>query len=521
MRTIQPIPFICLFLLCCPIIGWSQQYDDASPGDVQSISLVNEQYLAAEKEWERTRVQWWKCEGVNNGKALGPYPAFAQAFQDTIASINMWNGNTYAYAIPRYYSLKEDRLESRLIEKDYWHLGFLNTYPKAEEAGRVQAIKSYTTQLNMIESEYVHYPMADMPFALNYDMIASTLCNKCIFPLKEKDFDQLMNDVNTEVIRYLNRALGHTGTLNHEEQLTALQIYEVEIHPKLMPILYRLYTETYQQHERLKEAPYFDRSCHLSTYTFLKLVATYIGSVTDASFSYAKGHPEFASEQGFDVMGKIGELTTQRILPVLQDYLYQNTLIYQYDHSVDRLESLTRELLDSLVVDTRKKKRRVKDKYDIGQFTVKAKVDLKTIVSLGLVVEEIEVDVDHDKQKFIIRIPKTPNLLKVEHWNHRLYGAKNKYEMVCSAEDIKARACKTAIGTYGDTELRNTLQKKTRKPIKDQRFCKRKLSNKVKKVFKPLLIKVFEPLVSMPHSCYSVELHFGRNKETILSSNCK
>ena len=81
-----------------------------------------------------------------------------------------------------------------------------------------------------------------------------------------------------------------------------------------------------------------------------------------------------------------------------------------------------------------------------------------------------------------------------------------------------AQTCGVKNGNmYDNLQLMRMMQEYA---LKTDPFVNNNLRIKLKKEFIPVLKKIFEPAISLPHSCYKVVLHFGNDKEVIISSKC-
>ena len=370
--------------------------------------------------------------------------------------------------------------------------------------------------------EGVDYPETDLPFTLDYDTFSSVLCNENGRDriISYEGFETLFCGFSFQVIKFLNRNLGQNEHLNYNEQKFALAHIQI-LAPQLAQMLYPRFVDDYQRFKRLEQAPFHDYSCHLSIKLFIGLATEYMGGIADAVFTLTKGNPEFASTINFNVMHRIAELLTKKVLPIFQEGVYRNSLMYDYNKNLDDLTKLTKSLLTGLVVDTRIQSKTTSGKLKVSSdYKIKAKEDIISIVNLGLDVDGIQVEADHIKQQFDIYIPKNPRLLKVVYEDHKLMKESNAYRCNCSWEDYEKKVSYVEQENFADNDMKNIMANRIKNSIESRSICNKRFSNKVKKQFITVLKKAFESSISISHSCYKVVLHFGSKKETILSSSC-
>lgn len=433
----------------------------------------------------------------------------------------------FLLAVSRYIKLSPRGkliVDKKTLARDLEAHAFLTSYEAGYLSGLKEAEDNFTTGISVSKTEYIHKPHHYLPFLLNFDTVAATICQKDEPVMSQESFALASGAVIAHSLFYLCRNLLHTG-LAWDRMTDATQFFEAAITPRVSEVLFGVYLEEMKKTmDSQPDGPFYNYDYYRSTETFISLMTAWMAGIADYALSYGTGSSEFAATNSF-FMQEVGELLIEHIAPEFQDILYKNSLLYHYDMTVDTLRALAITLTDSILVETRQKTRNVNKKFGGGGLSARTSADLKAIINVGVLADSIKIELDHKNREWVITLPDDPKMLGVVHYDHKIAGGITyTFECECDFKDIGTRetvAAGVALPENGD--LTSLLNKKIPfEKIRNMDFAKRRLdASKVKEIIEPILIKIFEPVVGIPHSCYSVVLKFGNNpKKTLIKAPC-
>lgn len=514
MIKISLMVTICAMLSSCAFTTRSRM---PAPAEMPLLSAQNVRAGNIEKIVLPVAEQGFGWAGHLTGAAFVKRAARALAFDSVLnyrAAI-MPSDTDYVPALV-YFNIIKNRIDQRRIHRDFYALGFLKAYRRGFSDGEMWAFSNFSTSLNALPTEMVRKSVAERPLLMNFDLVANTLCQNGGLLLSPGDFSKALYEINVSILEYLNR--NFAPELSYEEQNAALLYYKQQLHAEECAFLYPNYLQEYGRYRRLQGGHYFNSDCYLNTWLFMHLCSAYISTVCDAALSYGKGNPEFAMHQSFPIMGEVGELLGERVLPILRNYIFNNTLLYHYDFTKDMIRQTLHDLLDSLVVDTRTQTKHVLRRLGSGDAQFTGHVEVKTIVNLGLQTEDIELCIDHHRQEIKIIVPRTPKLLQLVHEDHKLVSGKVTYDAFCLVPEILKRKPLIATSKVSNADLDIVKSEKNRIPTEKRSVCTRNFRAKDKKVFMPVLKNLMEPTIAnLPHSFYNFILVFGQTREVIVN----
>ena len=415
-------------------------------------------------------------------------------------------GVDYSGLTPRYFDVEKKTVKSNIVKQDFFWLGYLKGYIKGSIEGKGHAINTYNTKLTMNDSEFVNYPKNRLPHVLDYHSLSRIVNSGNL--LSKYDFLNLFISVNEQTVKYLNRNLIPTNSFNYRDADFAFSFFE-RLVIEFDTIFYEKYQVLYQEYYRLEnDLEFYNYSSQASIYAFMEIISSYSGAIADAVFTYAKGHPEFASTTDYEVMGRISELLANWVLPEMTIYFNKILLRYDYDRNLFLMTNQLKNMLDSVIIDSKKHCKVVFHKFKpYSGYSKRTRIEIKTIVNRFLHTNDIEVKINHELECIEVFIPNKPKL-ELAYEGHKLSCGINVF-------------INENLGIVDNSMLDGVLNRHRLNYNKWHR-AKKRFRRKALWLIYPIVRRAFEPIISSsPYSCYDVVLHFGHFRKKVITTRCK
>lgn len=416
--------------------------------------------------------------------------------------------------IERMYANKDtlDKFEG-IREAGYvagLHTGRREAYVEAYRKGFDDAFDSLYP-INLRRGQGIKYRIFDpnkMNLSIPYERIARFIAKELQQEsfLNQKAFGQLLKEVHTNFISLVSQMV----ELDGQESADMFLRYE-EIHTALSELYYETYLQKILLKNRDLDKNFYDYRYHLSCAEFVDVARTGICSLMDVLITFAKSNSQSATMNGFEVMGHICELLHREPIQEFEDGLLKSALVFDYDANVERLTSSLRSLLSKQTVDILSRVVDSKSIYlDKPDFGVDIERDVIQVLAVGFDTTQVLVTVDHNEQKFYIKLSQKPVVLrKLFELGIPTYI---RAETLCQASMpsvTKSLKLDKSQWAREDNAVR-FANPQTLPPITIGA-----VTNLV-----PFFRKFMEPAVSLPTSCYNVYLDFEGQAINLLETSC-
>jgi len=423
-----------------------------------------------------------------------------------------------------------DDLRLRLINGMYSNKDTLDKFEGIREAGFVAGlhagrkeayIQAYRTgfedafdslyPINLRRGQGVKYQIYDpnkMNLSIPYERIARFMAKELQKEsyLNKKAFDQLLKEVHIGFINMVSQMV----ELDGQEDADMFLRYE-EMHTALSELYYETYLQKLILKNRDLDKNFYDYRYHLSCVEFVYVVRTGICSLMDVLITYAKNNSQSATLDGFEVMGHICELLHREPIQEFEDGLLKSALVFDYDANVDRLTTSLRNLLAKQTVEILPRVIDSKSVYlDEPDFGVDIERDIIQVLAIGFDTTQVLVAVDHNEQKFYIKLSDRPVVLR------QLFelGIPTyiRAETLCPASSPSAtKSLKLDSSQWAKEDY--TVLTKSHQAIPS-------ITIGAVRNLVPFFKKFMESAIALPTSCYNVYLDFDGQAISLLETNC-
>ena len=197
------------------------------------------------------------------------------------------------------------------------------------------------------------------------------------------------------------------------ERTDMYQRYE-EVHLDLAEYYYQIYRQNINSKARDLNKDFYSYDYFISNSEFIGVIITSICPLMDGRVTFAKTNSQFATSEGVEVMVHICDQIQYHLIPEFEDLLLKSSLIFDYDKNVDQLTHFTRKILEQEVVEVRSETMKaVQAQPATPDFSTSLGGDVTVVVSIGFDTSEVEVVVDHNAKKVIVRSSDQPVVKKV------------------------------------------------------------------------------------------------------------
>ncbi|MCB0643918.1 MAG: hypothetical protein KDC44_19860 [Phaeodactylibacter sp.] len=327
--------------------------------------------------------------------------------------------------------------------------------------------------------------------------------------LSQTDFSGKLRAVHTSFIY----VVGEMTQLDTLERIDMYQRYE-ELHQDLAAYYYKIYLQNVKVKNRDLDKGFYSYDYYVSNKEFIGVIKAGLCSLMDVLVTFAKNNSQCAATDGFEIMGHICEYLQDRILLEFEDFLLKSALIFDYDRNIDHLTHMTRQILGQSIVEVRTEGiQPVTVQPGTPDFNTTIQGEVVYVVSVGFDTTQIKVRVDHNEKIFIVELSDQPVVLEIL----------DKYPKV-QALEADTYCPPSETGSYKKLNLEEADFEAL---VQQANFNKAQVQARLKPFKKAIglayrshLIKILEPAVSLPLSCYDVRLEFGRHRIPLLETAC-
>jgi len=386
-------------------------------------------------------------------------------------------------------------------QDEYYGLGFNDGYASAfDSTYNIWLKKGHISLRN---------PEPKIELVINYDKVANLLSK--IETSNAVDyiyFNQALKEVHIEILTYIMVLVEFT----REEEQEILEFYE-RMHPDLSSLYYRKYVSHCQSKNRNFDKSFYDYRYHTSVNAFLQIVNSGICSVADRVVTFAKNNTQHSAVEGFESMGHICEAIIEKIVVPMEDLFLKNAVRLDYNATLPQINQITTQIITSEVAETRRHCKKIKETFSPGGgASVDIEMEIITIIEVGYDVNSLEVEVDHNQQRFTVNLTQAPRFIRTVYQDYKVLCIKNRVSCNPITNYTKFTITEEKLQSIFETNRDNPRELDIA-----HKFLKKQTSNKLV----PMLTKILEPCVVLPYSCYSAKMKFGRSSSELIAIKCK
>jgi len=465
-------------------------------------------------------------EGVNQGKAIGNEEGRLLGYKDgfgagrregfraghavgadsVISVLEKLKDPKFDPAVILYYKgvLGDIATMKHNIEQDALargkELGERPAYAKGYKDGYNRAFDSLF-DARIQHGKMVKYPEISTRVAVNFKMVATLLhqINGKDKYVEASDFSAALWEIHSEILKGLTIVLETTP----EETMEVMDRYQ-KIHQSLSDEYYRQYRNRCQSEIRDYSKNFYDYRYYHSVDAFFDIVESGLCPIADMAFTYAKNSHSYCTSQGFKVMGNICEILIGKVMLPVRDYTLKYGIMRDFEQNLPAMTNAVKKMLDSTVADIRTNSKVVKTQIALGSgVTATVTMEIVTQLALGFKSETFHYETIHDKQEMEAHISAEPNVIRVLKQDYKVLNV--EYNIVCNTPP-----CASTI-TLSTENLQAIFNRYKEDPF-SMPESKHVIEKNVGQLLVPVIIKVAEPALALPHSCYNLVLYYGKNK---------
>ena len=311
------------------------------------------------------------------------------------------------------------------------------------------------------------------------------------------------------------RLVGESLSWNKEEALYRYQ----EIEGPLSRLLYHKYIEIAYSKNSYYRPPFFSFSNYQAAEILQLLISSVVTSLIDAVYTYEQEDWKSILTTGFDLNGTVFEQLITKVLHLTEAQMLQIAIKKDYENYIGYVTENLKSTLKPIPMETRQYSYPISGNISVGSKFL-ASIDMQSlyIAWVGIDLENISVELNHNRQMFAVYIPDEPRLMKSIFEDYKVLNVNNTMQIDC---DMKNTIVKRQEKTIPPAKLKR-LYKKNKLPIQNTNILNAQLDHtKTLILLEPLIQKTFEQAIALFHSCYGVELYFGNNYINLIPSPCK
>lgn len=387
-------------------------------------------------------------------------------------------------------------------EREAYALGYKHGYNRAFDSvfdARIQ------------QGRMVAFPTTETRLSVNYKKVA-TLLHKISGKerlVEAAAFSQALWEIHTEILRGLTIVL-KTDPFESREVMECYQ----RMHQSLSDQYYQQYRNRCKSEIRDYSKKFYDYRYYHSVDAFFDIVESGVCIIADVAFTFAKNSHSYSTSRGFKVMGNICEIIIGRVMIPVRDYTLKYGIMQDYDLNLPAMNSAVRSMLDSAIADIRTHKKTVKGQLTLANgSTATVTMEIETKLAIGFKAETFRYETIHNAQELRAFVSDDPRIIKVLKQDFKVQHV--DYTFSCLAPPCNLGA------TLNEADFLAIFEKNKDNP-QSLPESKSKIQTNIDKLLIPVVVKVAEPALALPHSCYNLVLHFGENlPRELVSIECE